>query len=288
MVYSFHKYWNGTEVSTIQYLLDLRSTYNVPLWLGESGENSNQWFAETIAMIENNRIGWSWWTHKKFETITGPVSATKPADYNTLLNYWNGQGSKPSVSFAVTALNEMAESLKMEHCFIRRDVLDAERRQPYTDVTIPFVQNDVPGIIFASDYDLGKYGFAYSDVDYKNTDNGSSWNNGSQYRNDGVDLESNMDFPSNGYDVGWINTGEFVNITATVAQTGTYSVDLRAAAAASGGMVILKCDGVSLSQPVTIPLGRMAELGEPEHWTISAHGGSAHFRSVFLFRRIQR
>jgi hypothetical protein len=148
----------------------------------------------------------------------------------------------------------MAESLKMEHCFIRTDVLNAIHRQPYTNATIPFVQNTVPGIIFASDYDLGKNGFAYSDVDYENTTGSGTWNNGWQYRNDGVDIEQNSDFPSNGYDVGWINSGEFLNITATVAQTGTYAIGLRAAAGASGGKVILKRNGVSLTSAIDIPL----------------------------------
>jgi len=41
MVYSFHKYWNSNDFNSIGYLLSLRNSQNVPLWLGESGENSN-------------------------------------------------------------------------------------------------------------------------------------------------------------------------------------------------------------------------------------------------------
>ncbi len=32
--------------------MNLRATSNGPLWMGESGENSNQWFADAIAMFE--------------------------------------------------------------------------------------------------------------------------------------------------------------------------------------------------------------------------------------------
>src|SRR5664280_3524035 len=39
MVYSFHKYWNPTTVETIQKYLDMREKYDIPLWMGESGEN---------------------------------------------------------------------------------------------------------------------------------------------------------------------------------------------------------------------------------------------------------
>jgi endoglucanase len=74
LVYSFHKYWNTNDLASISGYNGMRSTYNVPLWMGESGENSNTWFTDAITLLENNKIGWSWWTLKKFETIAGPYS----------------------------------------------------------------------------------------------------------------------------------------------------------------------------------------------------------------------
>ncbi|MBK7228371.1 MAG: cellulase family glycosylhydrolase [Ignavibacteriales bacterium] len=67
----FHKYWNGNNTSSIQYLLDLRNNTNIPLWLGETGENSNQWFVDCIELMKNNNIGWAWWSHKKISSIAG-------------------------------------------------------------------------------------------------------------------------------------------------------------------------------------------------------------------------
>ncbi len=75
MVYTFHKYWNGTAINSIQYLLDLRANNNVPLWLGETEENSNPWFNTVMRMIEDNGISWNFWTHKKIEATTSPLSA---------------------------------------------------------------------------------------------------------------------------------------------------------------------------------------------------------------------
>src|SRR5690606_4347971 len=40
LVISFHKYWNANTQGAIQGMLDLRNERNVPLYLGESGENS--------------------------------------------------------------------------------------------------------------------------------------------------------------------------------------------------------------------------------------------------------
>ena len=60
-VYSFHKYWSGTGPNDLDWILSLRDAYNVPLWLGESGENSNTWYTDLIYLSESNNIGWSWW-----------------------------------------------------------------------------------------------------------------------------------------------------------------------------------------------------------------------------------
>ncbi|MEY2925215.1 MAG: hypothetical protein RLZZ337_1765, partial [Bacteroidota bacterium] len=61
IVYSPHKYWSKNDVATMQWVIDIRNTYNVPLYLGESGENSNVWFRDAIRLLEDLDIGWAWW-----------------------------------------------------------------------------------------------------------------------------------------------------------------------------------------------------------------------------------
>ena len=39
-------------------------THNVPLWMGESGENSNI-RVSIIILFEENEIGWAWWPWKR-------------------------------------------------------------------------------------------------------------------------------------------------------------------------------------------------------------------------------
>ena len=69
-VITFHKYWNKNDQESIQWAVDMREQYNRPLWMSESGENSNQWFADAIHLFESNNIGWSWWPVKKVGPIT--------------------------------------------------------------------------------------------------------------------------------------------------------------------------------------------------------------------------
>ncbi len=58
MALSFHKYWNYNDQASIKGILNFRDKYNIPVWLGETGENSNVWFTEAIRLFETNNIGW--------------------------------------------------------------------------------------------------------------------------------------------------------------------------------------------------------------------------------------
>jgi len=125
MAYSFHKYWNPTTVETIQKYLDLREKYNVPIWMGESGENNNEWFKAAVNLFEANNIGWSWWTIKKIGSESSLMTITKPAGYQKVVDFWSGKGPKPSVDEATATFMELADNVKFEKCKVNQDVLNA-------------------------------------------------------------------------------------------------------------------------------------------------------------------
>jgi endoglucanase len=141
MVYSFHKYWTFNNQSSIQWMLDIRNNFNIPVWLGESGENSNTWFRECIKLLEDNKIGWAWWPMKKIGSISGPLSIKKTEGYETLLNYWKGQAPKPTIEFASQALMQLAENAKLENCEYHPDVIDALFRQQNTSESKSYKQH---------------------------------------------------------------------------------------------------------------------------------------------------
>ena len=256
MAYSFHKYWNMTDVGTIQSQLNMRDAQNVPLWMGESGENSNQWFYETIKTLETSHIGWSWWPLKKINSVVCPLTVKKTADYQTLLNYWANGGTKPTVAFATTALLQIAENLKIKNCIYHPDYIDAMFRQQTTDQTKPFTYQTIPGILTATDYDLGKSAIAYSDkiVMKDGTNNNKGGNNGLAYRNDGVDIDvcTDTDTKSKGYNIAWIEANEWVQYTVDVKQSAAYNLSVRYASGGSGGTFHIEKDGVNISGQVKV------------------------------------
>ena len=47
-------------------MLTFSNKYNVPIWMGESGENSDQWINEWRLLNEKNNFGWCFWPYKKW------------------------------------------------------------------------------------------------------------------------------------------------------------------------------------------------------------------------------
>ncbi len=254
MVYTFHKYWNGTAINSIQYLLDIRTQTSVPLWLGETGENSNTWFYLVTRLMETHGIGVNWWTHKKIETTTSPLSAPFAPGYEAVLDYWRGSGPRPTAQAARTALFAMAEGLDLDSCEVRLGVLAALFDPAYATLRVPFKDHVIPGEINAVDYDLGNQGVTYNDSDVMATTGApGGGNNGGQYRNDGVDIERSTDPEGFAYNVGWMNTLEWLIYTVTIETAGRYDVEVRVASAVGGGRIRLLIDNERIGEDLAIP-----------------------------------
>lgn len=253
LVLSFHKYWNQTDQGTINYLLNLRNTYNVPLWLGETGENSNAWFTECIELMERNNIGYCFWPYKKIASISGLTTIPTSAEYQSLLNYWSKGGVKPSIDFAFNTLMNLVNNLSFDNCKINKDVVDAMFRQVNNTAPVPYASNNIPGIIYATNYDMGKPGSAYSDKIYKKTNSSDAYNNGWSYRNDGVDIEPCSNLFSNGFNVGWIEVGEWLSYTIDVTKEGNYAIKFDISGGNSGGMILVRINGYLAGDVVNVP-----------------------------------
>jgi endoglucanase len=125
MAMSFHKYWNPNTDAEIARFLALREKYRLPVWLGESGENTNEWFRECVDLVEKHQVGWSWWPHKKLFSPRCIMTVTAPDDFKKVVDYWNGEGERPSRESARRGLFELAENLKAAACTYNAAVAQA-------------------------------------------------------------------------------------------------------------------------------------------------------------------
>lgn len=227
LVISFHKYWNVTTRDSIAELLALRDKHRMPLWLGETGENSNDWFARTVALVEGEGIGWAWWPLKKIR-YNNPLQVVPNDGYRRVLAYWKGEGPRPSREDAEAALMRFAShDVRYENNVQHPDVVDALFRAPHSDAPLPFRPHVIGaqgGQIGAVDFDMGRNGVAYHDLTPANqhiSDGGERvvWNPAMTYRNDGVDLGKAAD---GSLFVADMRKGEWLKYTFTVTEPGRY------------------------------------------------------------------
>lgn len=256
LVYSFHKYWSGTGSSDLDWIIDLRDRHNVPLWLGESGENSNTWYTDLIALCESNNIGWSWWPVKK-NSIHNVLNVPINKEYEDLVKYLKGEiSTAPTADETFAAVMQWSENHRIENCAVQYDVIDAMMRQPHTDEVKPYVENHLNQPIFFSDFDLGKNGFAYYDKDVAYYGgNWTAWNTGWGLRSDGVDIEecTDTDDVTNGYDVGWTDDEEWMQYSLVADSTAIYKLTVRHASGASGSKFHIEVNGADVSGELSLP-----------------------------------
>ncbi len=125
IVYSFHKYWTATTQDVIQEYLDFSNKYNVPIHVGETGENNDQWVLEFRLLMEKHNISWHFWPYKKMDAKAGIVTFPIPESYKLVIEYAN----QPKNSYAdvrkyapkdrvqiETALNNLLEGCKFKNC----------------------------------------------------------------------------------------------------------------------------------------------------------------------------
>jgi hypothetical protein len=140
-----------------------------------------------------------------------------------------------SVTFSVT---ENGGSGLSDTEVVRITVVPASGGQgPYGGTPRP-----VPGKAEAENYDTGGQAVAYHDTTAANT--------GGQYRTDGVDIWKSA---TEGFYVGAIANGEWLEYTVNVATSGQYKIDLRVATPNSGRKIRLEMDGVAVGSVITLP-----------------------------------
>lgn len=133
LVYEFHKYWTAPTRDVIQQYVDFRAKYNVPIWLGESGENDDQWIRSFVRLLEEEHIGWCFWPYKKMQNNAGVTSFHKPAYWDEIIAYADAPGTsaaaerrlpiRPPLEHSRKALEDLLTQIQFEHCTVNTGYL---------------------------------------------------------------------------------------------------------------------------------------------------------------------
>lgn len=101
---------------------------------------------------------------------------------------------------------------------------------------------NLPGTVEVENFDEGGPGVAYNDSNTSNI--------GAQYRSTGVDIDNASE---GGFNIGWIEAGEWLEYTVNVASAGNYDFVFRVASPNTSGQLNVAFNGANVTGSVDIP-----------------------------------
>ncbi len=132
-VYTFHKYWTAPTPDVIEAYGAFSDRFNVPIWMGESGENTDEWISTFRQVLEKYHIGWCFWPYKKMDATSCVVSIMKPNNWNAIIKYADSRDEnfdqkrkiRPPFDESKQAFDQLLENMQLKNCTINDGYINA-------------------------------------------------------------------------------------------------------------------------------------------------------------------
>lgn len=125
ILYQVHTYKSQPTDDGIKRFLVQRDRLNAPIWMGETGENTDAWVAQMRETLERNNVGWCYWPYKKMDATTAPVTFARPDGWDQIVAYGKydrkvGQVRdrlkyRPEQKVIDTAFEQLLNNIKFEN-----------------------------------------------------------------------------------------------------------------------------------------------------------------------------
>jgi endoglucanase len=120
LAFTYHSFWASTKRDSIQRHLNFSERYGVPLFLGETGELSDEWNEGFRKLHEAHGIGWAFWTYKNLDSPSTVVSIRRPEGWDDLVAYADGtRTARPSDEAISRAIRQYLDGLALAKCTVR-------------------------------------------------------------------------------------------------------------------------------------------------------------------------
>ena len=124
IMYTCHRYWCDTMQANIQDFVDFRDSVNLPIYMGETGENTNEWIAAWTRLMIKNNIGYTYWPYKKMGSERGMVTIPTPENWQLVIDFAESprttyseiREARPDQEVAKAAMLGFLENCKFKNC----------------------------------------------------------------------------------------------------------------------------------------------------------------------------
>lgn len=217
LMIQFHKYWNNPDTESIEKYLTMQKKLNVPIYMGEGGENNINWYSGAFHLFDEHNISWNFWTYKKMNNTNSLLDIKKPSGWD-LLSDAIATGECLSADKTEEILDEFIKLVNFKENKHYPDVSRALLRKP--GIKVPAIFYDYKGE--AISYQMtnrakGSIGFRLNDdtdisfIESDKTDANFSHGGGEKWKND-----DRMKLT--------LEEGEWVHYTFNIDESGDYNV----------------------------------------------------------------
>ena len=121
MVMQFHRYGCPPDIDSLREHLEAARRLNVPLWLGETGENTLAWLSAMIPLAFRMGVSVTLWPWKKLETDNSPCSVFEPEGWEEIREYLRG-GTQPGFERAQQIFDRLLSNIRLENCRVNEAI----------------------------------------------------------------------------------------------------------------------------------------------------------------------
>lgn len=124
IMFTCHRYGGESTQKAFQNLIDFRDKTGLPMYMGETGHNTDQWQTEVATMLRKNNIGYTFWPYKKLDSscMNGIV---KPEGWDSIVvkfaeadrsSFDSIRAARPDQKTFCRLLFRFIENSKFENC----------------------------------------------------------------------------------------------------------------------------------------------------------------------------
>jgi aryl-phospho-beta-D-glucosidase BglC (GH1 family) len=138
IMYTCHRYWSDTLQANIQDFVDFRDSVNLPMYMGETGENTDEWIAAWTRLMIKNNIGYHYWPYKKMGSPRCMVTISTPENWQLIVDFTQSsrgnfseiREARPDQEAAKKAMLAFLENCKFSNCSKNEGYIRAMGMEP--------------------------------------------------------------------------------------------------------------------------------------------------------------
>jgi hypothetical protein len=138
LMYTCHRYWCDTLQANIQDFVSFRDSVNLPIYMGETGENSDQWVGAWTRLMERNNIGWTYWPFKRMGNPSSVMNIVQSENWDKVIEFTESprtgfdeiRKARPNQELVKKAMLELIENCKFSNCKVNEGYVKAMGMKP--------------------------------------------------------------------------------------------------------------------------------------------------------------